>query len=400
MNKIKIIKNERDYKIALGRIEELIELDPVNGSEVADELELLALLINTYEDDKYKIEMPDPIDAIKFRMEQGGLTQKDLIPYFGSKSKVSEVLNRKRELTVKNIRALNTHLGIPAEVLLQDSKIKNIAMYSDIDFEKYPVLEMEKIGSFDGFNLKNIKDRSEEAIRFLFDQIGNLEQLKTVCYRKRELSRVNVNTNIYALHGWCLTVVAKASKMETNNKYDSRKLNKFFFRGLASLSTLKNGPFEAIEYLSNYGIKLIFIEHLKKTYLDGASFITDKGEPIIALTLRYNRVDYFWFTLFHELGHLKNDLTQGEFIADDMTLRGSDSDSEKELVADSFAEEHLLPNFSPENPENLSNDDIINYALKYNVHTAIVAGRIQYVTNNYRIFSNFVNKDKIKRPWE
>lgn len=400
MNKIKIIKTEKDYKIALERVEKLIELDPVNGSEAADELELLALLINNYEDDKYKIEMPDPIDAIKFRMEQGVLTQKDLIPYFGSKSKVSEVLNRKRELSVKTIRALNTHLGIPAEVLLQDSKIKNIDIYLDIDFDKYPVLEMEKIGSFEGFNFKNIKDKSEEAIRFLFNQIGNQDQLKTVCYRKGEFSRVNTNTNLYALNGWCLTVVAKALKMEVNNKYDPKKINKSFLRGLASLSTLKNGPSEAIEYLSNYGIKLIFMEHLKKTYLDGASFITDNGEPIIALTLRYNRVDSFWFTLFHELGHLKNDLTQGDYIADDMTLRGSDSDSEKEFAADSFAEEQLLPNFSLENPENLSSDNIINYALKYNVHTAIVAGRIQYMINNYKLFSGFVNKDKVKRPWD
>jgi HTH-type transcriptional regulator/antitoxin HigA len=83
-----------------------------------------------------------------------------------------------------------------------------------------------------------------------------------------------------------------------------------------------------------------------------------------------------------------------------MSLRGSGSDSEKEHEADSFAEDQLLPDFTPENLEDLSGVDIKNYALKYNVHPAIVAGRVQYMLNNYKLFSNFISSDKIKRPWE
>ena len=118
----KIIKTDADYENALSKAEKLIDLDPDPGTEAGDELELLALLIRHYEDEHFPMETPDPVNAIRFRMEQQGLLQKDLIPYIGSKSKVSEILARKRPLTLKMIRALNRALNIPAEILMQESK--------------------------------------------------------------------------------------------------------------------------------------------------------------------------------------------------------------------------------------------------------------------------------------
>lgn len=118
----KIIKTNADYENALSKAEKLIDLDPDPGTEAGDELELLALLIRHYEDEHFPMETPDPVNAIRFRMEQQGLLQKDLIPYIGSKSKVSEILAKKRPLTLKMIRALNKALNIPAEILLRESK--------------------------------------------------------------------------------------------------------------------------------------------------------------------------------------------------------------------------------------------------------------------------------------
>src|SRR6056297_1563828 len=115
----RLIKTETDYEQALSRIEELMDADA--GTPEADELELLATLVEMYEDAHYPIDMPDPVDAIRFRMEQAGLKQQDLVPYMGSRSKVSEVLNRKRPLTLSMMRGLHRGLGIPAEVLLQES---------------------------------------------------------------------------------------------------------------------------------------------------------------------------------------------------------------------------------------------------------------------------------------
>ena len=113
----KLIKSEKQYEEYLNIAETLLDIDSEPGSKEGDELELLTLLIEKYEDEHYPIDFPDPIEAIKFRMEHQGITQKELALYIGSPSKVSEVLNRKRPLTLKMIRALNTHLKIPAEIL-------------------------------------------------------------------------------------------------------------------------------------------------------------------------------------------------------------------------------------------------------------------------------------------
>lgn len=116
--KIKPIRNEEDYQNALGRLEEIF--DAKEGTEQGDELEILAILIDKYENENFPIELPDPIEAIKFRMEQLGMKQKDLAEVVGFKSRVSEILNKKRKLTLEMIRKLNMTLHIPTEVLIQD----------------------------------------------------------------------------------------------------------------------------------------------------------------------------------------------------------------------------------------------------------------------------------------
>lgn len=121
----KVIKTQADYQAALDYIETLMDAQP--GTRQAEELELFAVLVESYEREHFPIGLPDPVEAIKFRMEQQGLTRKDLERFIGSQSKVSEVLNRKRSLSVAMIRALHTGIDIPAEVLLQatDQLLKN-----------------------------------------------------------------------------------------------------------------------------------------------------------------------------------------------------------------------------------------------------------------------------------
>jgi len=113
---IKPIKTERDYQNALKQIEKLWDAKP--NTPKGDRLEVLVTLVEAYEQKHYKIEPPDAIEAIKFRMEQLGLKQSDLAKYLGGRSRASEVLNRKRKLTVHMMRALRKHLDIPAESLL------------------------------------------------------------------------------------------------------------------------------------------------------------------------------------------------------------------------------------------------------------------------------------------
>jgi HTH-type transcriptional regulator/antitoxin HigA len=114
---IKPIKNETDYQAVLEEIDRLFDAAP--DTPEGDRLEVLTTLVEAYEEKHYNIPMPDPIEAILYHMESRGLARRDLEPYIGSRARVSEVLNRKRPLTMEMIRNLNKGLGIQAEVLIQ-----------------------------------------------------------------------------------------------------------------------------------------------------------------------------------------------------------------------------------------------------------------------------------------
>jgi HTH-type transcriptional regulator/antitoxin HigA len=120
--KIKPIHTEEDYQGALKEIEKLFNAAP--GTTDGDRLEILATLVEAYEDEHYPISAPDPVEAILYFMDSRGLTRSDLEPYIGSRARVSEILNRKRPLTLTMIQRLNAKLGIPAEALVKPYKIK------------------------------------------------------------------------------------------------------------------------------------------------------------------------------------------------------------------------------------------------------------------------------------
>lgn len=113
---IKPIKNKKNYEDTLKRIDDLWSAK--KNTPEGDELDVLTTLVEAYEENNYKIVPPDPVEAIKFRMEQMGLNNSDLIPILGGRNRVSEILNRKRKLTVKMIKSLNQELNIPAESLI------------------------------------------------------------------------------------------------------------------------------------------------------------------------------------------------------------------------------------------------------------------------------------------
>lgn len=177
---IKPIKTEVDYEDALERISVLMDAAP--GTAEADELDVLTTLVEVYEEQHYPIDFPDPIAAISFRMEQAGLTQRDLTPYIGSRSKVSEVLARKRPLTLSMIRALHSHLSIPAEVLLQEPDATLPETPEDIDWSQYPIKEMARKGWIE--HGADITDRAEEIIRKLIERAGGYDTAFKMFCRK------------------------------------------------------------------------------------------------------------------------------------------------------------------------------------------------------------------------
>ena len=117
---IRPIHTKADYKAALKAVSALVDADPKRGTLDADRLEVLGTLLEAYEAQHFHIELPDPIEAIKFRMEQQGLSAKDLTPMIGGLNRVYEVLNRKRPLSIAMVRRLHEGLGISADCLIRD----------------------------------------------------------------------------------------------------------------------------------------------------------------------------------------------------------------------------------------------------------------------------------------
>jgi len=127
MKRIRPIKTEADYDDAIIRINRLLDLNPQPGTEEDNELDILSTLVEAYEDEHYPVLPPDPVDAIKVVMEEKGLDNKQLIPLLGSKSRVSEVMNRKKPFTLKMIYKLHKVLGLPLEIFINDRILKDVA---------------------------------------------------------------------------------------------------------------------------------------------------------------------------------------------------------------------------------------------------------------------------------
>ena len=391
----KIIKSEIEYKEALSKLERLIELDPPVSSPEADQLELLSLIVSNYEKEKFPIELPTPIEAIKFRMEQQGLSRKDIEPYIGSRSKVSEVLNGKRPLSLNMIRALSENLGIPAKVLLQETNTTIPQEDNIINWRKFPIREIVKLNWLPNFKgtLKEAVGNAEKLLRDFLRPLG-LNKLSPALYRKKV--HRNSKMNPYALMLWRARVLNLIQNLTLPATYKPRSVTMSFIREVIKLSHSDEGPKLAKEFLNKSGIYLIIVPHLKSTLLDGAAMLLPDGTPIIALTLRHDRIDHFWFCLCHELAHISlhfnND--ENDCFFDDLDVEGDSLEKE----ADRLARDSLIP---PEEWQKIANNptknSIFYLANKLRIHPAIVAGRIRYEKQNWCIFSPIVGYRKVKK---
>jgi HTH-type transcriptional regulator/antitoxin HigA len=395
----RLIKNEKDYDTALSRIDQL--MDAKSGTAEMDELELLTALVEMYEELHFPISPPDPIDAIKFRMEQIGLVQKDMVPYIGTKSKVSEVLNGKRPLTLSMMRSLNKNLGISAEVLLKEPGADFPNQIQEMEWSRFPLLEMAKRNWIPQSD--DIREKAEELIRDFIEQAGGLDTVPKPCFRQGKKGRYNAKMDLFALTAWCIRVQSIAQKNPLKTKYVKNSIKLGTMQEVARLSYFDNGPLLAKEYLEKHGVHLIVVPHLPKTYLDGAAILLPDGTPVIGLTLRYDRIDYFWFCLLHELAHVSKHLsTSDRLIIDDLDLRGKKVEKEDiiEKEADEMTRNGLIPKrIWDRNPISGKASTAEIYALseKLKIHPAIIAGRIRFEQKNYRLLSRHVGNKQIRK---
>lgn len=391
----KVIKNETDYEAALARIDELMNADP--GTAEGDELELLVTLVEMYEEKTHPIDLPDPIDAIKFRMDQMEMKPKDLIPFIGSRSKVSEVLSRQRSLSITMMRKLHEGLGIPAEVLLKETGGKIASTPAGIEWERFPMAEILKrdwLPDFSG-TLSEAKKQAEDLLGTWASTLG-FEVLQPALLRQHV--RAESESDGYALAAWRIRVSLQALEQKTP-RYQTGTVTFEFMRDLVRLSYMDNGPLLAREFLLKSGIHFVVERHLPHTHLDGAAIRLPDGSPLVALTLRHDRLDNFWFTLSHELAHIALHFDGSDCSAffDDLDQTGVNT---YEGDADKWASEALIPSEvwqSADMVRKPSTRKVLEFSARLRINPAIAAGRIRKEKNDYKIFAGLLGYNEVRK---
>ena len=379
---IKPIRSEADYQAALELAAKLMGKSD-EGS--IDDLDVLQTLIERWEKQHHAIGMPTPAEAIRFRMEQAELKPRDLIPFLGSKSRVSEVLNGQRQPTVDQIRALHKHLGIPVAALVGEIKLEATTRRSTAS-----KAAIEKLKTL------NVMKPNEKFDAFMARATSRAPAVGVL--RKSRTDRTNAKTDFGALEAWCAAVVVAAEDVVAPGKRKG-KLGATHARELAKLSAQSDWPKRVPEFLSDLGIVFITMDHLPGTYLDGASISRGDGAPVIALTIRHDRIDNFWFTLLHEFAHVCCHLSATtSVIFDDLDVNSSDG---IEAEADEWARNALIPPelWAEYVSSDMSIEDVKGLAAKAGVHPAIVAGRWRWQNGDYRRFSRMLGNGEVKKAF-
>ena len=394
----KLIKTQAGHEAALARIEAIFEAVP--GTPEGDEFELLATLVELYEKERFPVGLPDPVAAIRFRMEQGGLKQKDLARYIGSESKVSEVLSGQRGLSLSMIRSLAAGLGIPAEVLLQEPGAKLDPKDPALQWDQFPLAEMVKRGWFPGFHgrLADARAQAEDLLAAFAAPLGR-DALHAALNRQQVRSGSQMDPG--ALAAWRIRAATLAIR-ETLPAYQPGAITPEFMRSLVQLSYLDQGPRLAKEFLGKNGIHFVVERHLPRTFLDGMAMKLPDASPLVALTLRFDRLDHFWFTLCHELAHVALHLDQGDLdvFFDEVGERHADR---REQEADQFANESLIP-AKEWKTARLSGSDAAGavraFAARLRISPAIPAGRIRHERGNFKLLQDLVGNGKVRKLLE
>jgi HTH-type transcriptional regulator / antitoxin HigA len=282
------------------------------------------------------------------------------------------------------IRSLHEGLSIPYESLISGRGYTN-------DWGNVPAPAIDKLNQF-GFNI-----RANDVGTFITSSVGNSS---LALLRKTRTQRAASKTDQSALLLWQAAILQRSEEGPPMGPFKSSAFTKDSLRQLARLSVKAEAPRHAIERLVAFGISVVILPSLPGTFLDGAALLNRKGNPVIGLTLRHDRIDNFWYTLLHECAHVALHLnemikTHQPFI-DDMEIRGED---EFEREADALARDSLIPpQIMSETDwnENIGFDELNTLASRARVHLSIVAGRWQRDHQNYKRFSRLIERNSLK----
>ena len=354
-------------------------------------------------------EVFSPGEYIKEFLEGRGWTQDDLAAILGRPLQlVNEIILDKRGITPETAKGLAEAFGTSAQLWLNlDSgwqlyKARStqpdpaIALRARI-YSKGPIKEMVKRGWIEfSSNPEVLKQRVLD-----FYQIENLADSPPVVPAAARKS-TSYDALTPAQQSWMCRAMHLGQTLDVSSKFDSKRVDDLIVRLRAYLThpeEIRHLP----DVLAEFGIRFLVIEHLAKTKIDGACLWLDEKSPIIAVSLRYDRIDYFWFTLMHELGHAaRGDGWRNAFLALDVRLVGEQSLTREEkpdfeIETDEFAEEALIPqdqfdDFVSRKGPLFSERDIRGFASLHEVHPGLVVGQLHYRGTKYSKFRHLLVK--------
>ncbi len=424
-----MITNERQYRITSSQIEKLKTAIDAFDTKAAtkrtkskilakaelaalrSEYENLSLQLHEYETLKSGtveiLKAPNleelPSILIRARIAKG-FSQRQLADAIGLKEQQIQRYEAE-EYASANLRrlagvsdALGLNISEIAEFKATSQRPFDEGKDDDLAWDQFPIKEMYRRNWFKESpdSLEEARANAEELVKeFVTDSLDSPVQAFA-----RQRVRLGGVVNWYALLAWQCRIIdlAKKKGKEVVSKYKQKAITNEWLNELAHISIEKDGPQKAVNYLQDSGIRLVIEPHLPQTHLDGAAILLSDGSPIIGMTLRFDRLDNFWFVLFHELVHIMKHLHKGdvESIFDDLDVEAEDIEKE----ADEQAGEVLVP----EDKWNTalarylrSEDSIKDFAQELHIHPAIVAGRIRKEANNYIILKDMVGQGKVRK---
>jgi HTH-type transcriptional regulator/antitoxin HigA len=301
------------------------------------------------------------------------------------------------------IRRLRDEWGIPNDSLLggkppePEPSAPTPGADGAYDPKNYPVKQMYGRGYFPKYS-GDWKSHGKDRAGLLQDLYRRGSGVRRELAHYRQGGGEKSKINPHALEAWQQRVLVRATEAKRNlPAYDREALDETFLRWLAGLSVLPNGPRLACDALEDKGIAVIIEPHLDQTHLDGAAMLGTDDRPVIGLTLRHDRLDNFWFTLFHELGHVLKHLSPENPVMLDV-----DIDRKKtgvtETEADRFALDTLIPPgaWSEQVLHLHFAAEIRAAAKRLCVHPAVIAGRLRREANDYRIHRTLVGYNQLR----
>lgn len=419
------ILNHRDYRKAKARLEQLKSaLRPdIAFQEIAsgwssenadarrvalgDEFERLKQDVQEYE----KLKGQQSIEGVLEANDLGfipivgrivrGLSQRQLAETLKLKEQQIQRYERERYRSISLVRykKILEALNIEMQARLgagDESRSTEEDTLHTLTFRPEVIAEIEKRGWFETSEIG-----SDEVQTLLSTYVQEGIQLSNGPALHRKSFRDTGDFDEPALIAWKARILKVAKSLRPSIKAKFNTLDISWIQTLVALSVERDGPMRAVDFLTERGIIVVVEPHLSRTRLDGAALKLLDGTPVIGLTLRYDRIDYFWFTLLHELAHIILHSTRGleEGFLDNLQILDS-SDREKE--ADSFAKSAFIPDevWATAPARFAKSIDIVKkFAASRGIHPAIVAGRIRNERGDYSIFSNLVGDGEVRQQF-